>query len=375
MQYDDLELEISPCLCGKMEVRVLASEFGRPREAFVAPYRPRQFLWQMERLEALICLRQRGMGARRARFVKEEGAKFFEALFPGKVRSTLERCQAAASSRGRGLRIRLGFGDGAGVRPEVQGVPWEMAFHPESRDFLSCGPRSQIVRTMDSPRSRPLLPAEPPLSVLCVLPNAKESPLPEISKHRRALRRALAGSQRVRLSFLEPPTTGALQERLLEEEVHVLHFLGHGDFRRRSGEGLLIFEGPKGRQREVSGRALGELLEGVPSLRLVTLMGCLGARVPRRRGQDPAGSVAAALAYSGVPAVLAMQHLVSSTAAQCFVEAFYQGLVRGAPVDRAVAEARVAVKQSNQPRDTLEWATPVLMLRSPDARLLPAPEE
>ena len=85
--------------------------------------------------------------------------------------------------------------------------------------------------------------------------------------------------------------------------------------------------------------------------------------------------MAAALAYSGVPAVLAMQHLVSSTAAQCFVEAFYQGLVRGAPVDRAVAEARVAVKQSNQPRDTLEWATPVLMLRSPDARLLPAPEE
>jgi len=81
--------------------------------------------------------------------------------------------------------------------------------------------------------------------------------------------------------------------------------------------------------------------------------------------------VARSLAQSGVPAVVAMQFPISDLAAITFAREFYKVLLGKEEihsVDGAVTYARAAI-QRNLPYGTLEWATPVLYMQTPDGRL------
>jgi len=105
------------------------------------------------------------------------------------------------------------------------------------------------------------------------------------------------------------------------------------------------------------------MLEGYHSLRLVVLNACEGARSAR---DDPLGGVAQALVRLGVPAVIAMQFEISDPAALVFSQSFYEAIADFLPVDVAMVEARKTMfAQGNE----VEWATPVLYLRSRDGRV------
>jgi hypothetical protein len=105
------------------------------------------------------------------------------------------------------------------------------------------------------------------------------------------------------------------------------------------------------------------MIRGHRSLRLVVLNACEGARSAR---DDPLGGVAQALARQGIPAVIAMQFEISDPAAIAFSQSFYQAIADGLPVDVAMVEARRAMFAEGH---EVEWATPVLYLRSPDGRV------
>src|SRR4029453_1850813 len=105
-------------------------------------------------------------------------------------------------------------------------------------------------------------------------------------------------------------------------------------------------------------------LAGQSRLRLVVLNSCDGARTSL---VDPYAGVATTLIQLGVPAVVAMQFEITDRAAICFAEELYTNLIgRQAPIDAAVAEARLAVYIEV---DKVEWATPVLFVRHPDDEL------
>jgi len=77
------------------------------------------------------------------------------------------------------------------------------------------------------------------------------------------------------------------------------------------------------------------------------------------------------LVQQGIPCVVAMQFEISDASAIQFSNAFYEGVASGHPVDQAVAQGRLAIFSEVS---DLEWATPVLYLRSPDARIFaPSP--
>jgi hypothetical protein len=121
-------------------------------------------------------------------------------------------------------------------------------------------------------------------------------------------------------------------------------------------------EGADGKTRLVTGRDLGMMIRS-RSLRLVVLNACEGARSAQ---DDPLGGVAQALVHQGIPAVIAMQFEISDTAAITFSQSFYQAIADGLPVDVATVEARRAMfAEGNE----IEWATPVLYLRSTDGRV------
>ncbi len=113
----------------------------------------------------------------------------------------------------------------------------------------------------------------------------------------------------------------------------------------------------------MTGRDLGLMIRGHRSLRLVVLNACEGARSAR---DDPFGGVAQALVRQGIPAVIAMQFEISDPAALVFSQSFYQAIADDLPIDVAMVEARRAMFAHG---NEVEWATPVLYLRSPDGRV------
>jgi hypothetical protein len=144
--------------------------------------------------------------------------------------------------------------------------------------------------------------------------------------------------------------------------------MGHGDFDRNTGQGVLLLEDENSQPLALDGQTLGGvILQDVKSLRLVFLNACDTAKATKQKGQDPFAGVATAMIMAGIPAVVAMQFPITDKAAVKFAGTFYPRIVAGFPVDAAVAEGRKAIKLADS--STMEWATPVLFMRSPDGVL------
>jgi CHAT domain-containing protein len=184
----------------------------------------------------------------------------------------------------------------------------------------------------------------------------------EWSRLRTALK-PLISQRKLMLEKLEVPTLEALQHRLQGQDIHILHFIGHGGFNTALQDGILLFEDEKQYRHEVAGTSLGILLRNHSPVRLVVVNACDGARSSRA---DPFAGVAQSLVQQGVPAVIAMQFEISDDAARIFAGEFYTALANGYPVDTALVEARTALYVR---RLGAEWGTPVLFMRAPDGHI------
>jgi hypothetical protein len=170
----------------------------------------------------------------------------------------------------------------------------------------------------------------------------------------------------VLLERLDRATVQALRERLLGQEYHVLHFIGHGDVDPATGRGLLLFEGDRGpasEPRRVNGDEKSVLFNSVRPPRLMLLNSCSGARATTK---DVFIGMAQTLVQHGIAAVIAMQCPVTDSTAITFAPEFYRGLAENNPIDRAVWAGRQAVYMETS---KTEWATPALFLNTTDARL------
>ena len=387
IEFDDLEVEVSRCLCKKLEVRVLGSPFDRPREPFAPPYDLDGLTARLEALDSLLLKRNTPkIASQRRNLATDIGRELYEALLPGNVGKTFARCvsavEATRENRDVGLRIRISFGEANRYLPEIVGLPWELLCDPESLQFPGSEPQSPIVRYLDiSKRVRPLQ-ISPPLKVLAILSSPKStdelrlSPI-DIPKHKEILRRAMRNQKWLKMHFLKHASLTELRETLglhrdQKRPFHALHFLGHGEF-DDSGEGILYFEGSNREPEPVSGRSLAKQLAGFDELRLAVLATCVGARMMRRAGQHPFTGAASALIARGLPAVVAMQFSITEAAATQFTSCFYDKIAAGRPVDVAVTEGRL--KMATHGADSFEWACPVLFLRTPDGQILDIQEE
>jgi uncharacterized protein YegL len=105
------------------------------------------------------------------------------------------------------------------------------------------------------------------------------------------------------------------------------------------------------------------LLSDYHSTRLAVLNACEGAR---SGVSDPFAGVAQSLIQQGLPAVVAMQFMISDEAALIFAREFYGAIEDGYPIEAALADARGAIRDEGNPT---EWGTPVLYSRAPDGYL------
>jgi hypothetical protein len=190
-----------------------------------------------------------------------------------------------------------------------------------------------------------------------------------LERERKNLREAFKKVNGVEVTEVESPTLAGLREAFRRQEIHVLHFMGHGGF--AGSVGVLYFETHDGTADPVCGEDLIQKLVDFPALRLVVLNACESARAGYREEDEggPFAGVAQALSLAGVPVVVAMRLPVSDNASIAFSQTFYNRLATKDPVDVAVTEGRQEMHSVD--RGSFEWSIPVVFLRMPDGDLFP----
>lgn len=292
--------------------------------------------------------------------VRQTGQQLFQALFTGPVYGMYRASLGVAQQRGEHLRVVLRL-----TAPELAALPWETLFDPETQTYL-CR-QEPLVRHVPAPYTADPLEVRPPLRILGLVSSPRGLPPLDVEAEKRQLAQALAvpiAEGLVEVTWVAAATWGAVQAQLLSGEWHVLHFVGHGDFDREAGEGLIALTGPDGQVDLVEAGRLADLLrEAQPAPRLVMLNSCSSGQTG---AQDIFSGTAATLVRSGIHAVAAMQFAISDNAAIAFATGFYTAIAHGRSVDEAARSGRIAILGTPH---SMEWVTPVLYVRGQATRL------
>ncbi len=289
------------------------------------------------------------------------GQRLFESAFSGSVAGAYRTSLAVASERGSGVQIALRL-----MAPGLAALPWEAMYDAETQTYV-CR-KEPLVRRVPAPHASTTPKLASPLRVLAMVASPRGLPAIDVEAERERLEDALGpqlDSGRVELHWLDEVSWEGLHGLLLQQEWHVLHFIGHGTYDLDTDEGVLAFVGQDGRADYVTASSLADLLdEAEPTPRLVVLNSCQSGAGGTT---DLFSGTAAALAHSGIRAVAAMQFSISDVAALAFARGFYTALSFGRGVDEAMRSGRIGILGIT--RGTLEWVTPVLYLRGDATRL------
>lgn len=292
------------------------------------------------------------------------GNRLFETIFNDDMQARWEAAEDQARLGGKGLRLRLDLSDAY----DLVTLPWEYLYEAQTDSFVALSNWTPVVRHLDVHEPREPLPIDGPLQILVMIsdPIERRGTLDverEWQQLNEALAEALADGE-IELTRLADGQLQTLQFELLENEYHVFHFIGHGEFDEVEDDGVLVLEDARGREVHVSGRSIGNHLRDAHTLRLVVLNNCEGAATSE---SDPFAGSAQSLLRKGIPAIVAMQFEITDRAAIDFARGFYRSLSTGLPVDAALAEARKTLSDGAATR--VEFGAPVLYMASHDGNL------
>jgi hypothetical protein len=352
----------------RYRARVLSSPGGEASTDFTLPFTSEQLqIFVLKAISLGTRRRVRRIESPDMKEIKTFGRELFEAVFDAEVNNCLRLSMHEADKSRAGLRIRLRLDDssgGAGVA--LSDVPWEFMYDSGGAGFLCLSSASPVVRYQDLRQPIERIAVKPPLRLLVMISAPRDAPQLDVEHEQAKLDEALRipiEKGLITIDRMEEATLQQLQRRLRLAEYHAFHFIGHGGYGERGEGGVLLLEDDQGRSDPVSAEFLRTLFQNHRTLRLAILNACEGARTDPT---DPFAGVAQSLVRGGVAAVIAMQFEISDEAAIILSSEFYSALADGYPVDAALAEARTAVYTR---ASAVEWAIPVLYLRSPDASI------
>jgi len=271
-----------------------------------------------------------------------------------------------ARGRSRKRRVRLRIDAGA---PELHALPWELLYADKRMVSASAETPFSRYLSVSEPWGQPVL--RRPVRVLVVISNPNDlqdsydlAPVDAVQEHH-ILEESFSGLDpaAIALDFLEAPVTLTRLEKKLREGYHVLHYVGHGAFSPRVQQAVLYMQDEKGKASLVKDAALSAMLarQGVRP-RLVSLVACQSAA---HATADAFLGLAPQLVLAGVPAVLAMQDVVSIESARRFATTFYRRLMEHGMADLAVNEARSELLTAGRS----DAAVPVLLMRLKSGKL------
>jgi hypothetical protein len=287
--------------------------------------------------------------------VEELGRSLHSFLFPPIVHDIFKRSREEMN---KGIRVRLRIDP-----EELSLLPWEYCFDEETKQFLALERETPITRYIAGGYATPTTLSMPrPIKMLVVLAAPRDQPELDMDKEENGIRYALKDIP-IELTVLHHATGENLHNALLDFEPHILHFSGHGVV--KDGLGALALENPEtGNTDPINAKQIRGLVNRMGII-LAVLNACETAKHSTR---DALMGVAQALIREEIPAVIAMQFLVSETVALMFTRRLYDFLFRGETLEQIVTETRVGI-DINFEDDRISWGIPVLFLRSKDGLL------
>ena len=380
--YQDFMLELVQLEEGQLQVRAHTDAFGQgaAREVWQLPFDEQTLTERLKSYSHQMDLIRKGCEPfqdRLAELQKEQvdlGTKLYRVLGSGEIETVFQRCLGRLS-KSEGLRIQIAWDPSCAHLNLPAALPWEMICEPDFRrggvDFLARRRRFPISRYLMG-----LVPMDPfevqgDLRVLLVASQPADLPNIDVETEQRVIREALEPVSGVQI-IESRPILEVIRDRIIGDGIHVLHFMGHGDFEPSTGESTLFFTNERGAASSCPADSFADSLKDLPSLRLVVLSSCLSAALPRHAAQDPFLTVAPALARQAeIPAVVAMQFPLSDAAAVAFSKRFYTKLSDGVPVDVAASEGRLAIDKFSAPKVVrMEWPLPVVFMRDSKGQIL-----
>ena len=305
-----------------------------------------------------------------------DGRKLFEWLFADEP---LKTAWARAQEQ-RPQRIRLRIDREAA---ELHIIPWELMIEPGEGKLAH-----HLASAAATPFSRYLTgtwqPGSPifqrPIKILVAIANpANLSDFSletiDVDQEWSLLQEAIAelsSDSKVELNQLPQPCTLKALAGELRQGYHILHFIGHGNYSQRSQQAILYMADEQNQVALITDDEFATMLSSQMAnmntrrddkLRLVFLASCQTAT---RSPADAFRGLAPGLVDAGVPAVLAMQDLVTGDTARAFSQTFYRQLLQHGQVDQASNEARSDLQAARRS----DAAIPVLFMRLREGQLL-----
>jgi hypothetical protein len=277
----------------------------------------------------------------------------------------------------------------------LSAYPWEFIFMPKDEvGFFLAGEETELILTRFVPGADPM-PAFPTdnesekLRILIVLARPKELGIVRADDLIKQL--SELQPQQIIVERCDQPTRRTLSKQIKDYKPHIMHFIGHG---KENGLALLKEEAVNNEEEFIrkmddeneARRAAGQ--EPLPKEyadwldsksvnglfddyqpRLVFLHACEGAApYLLRRSLQSFSSTALELAYTKIPAVIAMRYEIANDDAERFARTFYSEIRKGKHIDEAVVIARRELgKYSSTGRqewDDRTFGTPVIYLQS-----------
>lgn len=289
------------------------------------------------------------------------GQHLFEMLLGS---GRLREVWGAARSRPHRVRLRID-------PPGLHALPWE--FLHDGQVMLAASGTTPFSRYLpiDRPWGQPV--ASRPIRVLAVVSNPSDLqtkydlPAVDVELEQQILHGALSGSA-VKLDLLTVPVTVKRLEEQLREGYHVLHLAAHGAFNAKRQQAALFLQDETGAAQRIVDDDFVAMLVRLPHKpALIVLAACQSAT---RSAHDELVGLGPKLVQAGVPAVVAMQDLVTVATARQFSATLYDQLLKDAPIDLAVNQARGTLLTIGRP----DAAVPVLFMRLKDGRLWNLPD-
>ena len=364
MKYLDIYVMISPARGENFQVSAKSADGGEGNSELKLPFRLAELSPSIFGASSAA----RGMSAgnvppERLLSVEMVGVQLFDALFSGETREVLRSAEDAAKRNPdkTGVRIRLSMNLAAEGMAEVASLPWEL-MRRRNQNPLVVSVNTPVVRAFDTPISVPLHPIIGKLKILLLVSNPKDTSPLNLGDEKARICKIWDGLDNI--EYVEcRPEARLILDALSQDEFHVVHYMGHGNFDSGLG-GQVIMESADGSEQPISGNTFATWLQDEP-LRLVFLNACNTGTTGQQTGLHPFAGVASALIGSGVPSVVAMQFPISDEAAIIFAETFYKRIAQGLPVEQAMSEGRKGLLD----RTGSEWATPVLYMRAANGDL------
>ncbi len=314
------------------------------------------------------------------------GTRLGNMIFPSTVKAAYQSAAGRANERGAKLHVRLVIDQRC---PELLVIYWErLHIEIEGRvTAISCAPELPFSRYTSLPTREPAAVTERPLRLLVAVANPLNLPAGlvaiDVESEIRSLTESLSGfADDLRVTIMPGRTSlpaafqaellqknyrvltgactrGKLGEQLARQQMHMVHFLGHGFFNRVKNIASLFIEDASGSADVIPDFEFVELLSNLTPLpQLVFLAACESAT---RSDDDPHPFIGLGpkLVQAGFPAVVAMQAKVPVEMATKLTANFYRSVLMNGEVDVALNESRAFLLS----RKHADWAIPVLFTR------------